>query len=92
MTTQQNKLEEFISSATEEELDQCARVAGTSSTYLYHLAKQYRNSKPSVVLALGVDRATKEIRKLNKGRTPHVTVQDIGSICGFGETEKADAT
>jgi AraC-like DNA-binding protein len=89
MTTP-NKLEEFIASATEEELEQCARAAGTSSTYLYHLAKQYRGTKPSVVLALGIDNATKEIRKLNKGRTPHVTVQDIGSICGFGETEKAN--
>lgn len=79
-----NKLLEFLETASTAELSQCARAADTTVTYLEHLAKQYGGGrKPNVTLALGIDTATREIRKANRGRTPHVTVQDIGAICGW---------
>jgi AraC-like DNA-binding protein len=80
-----NKLAEFFSTATPEEVDRAARVAGTSPVYLYHLSRQYRGTKPNVVLALGIDRATAGISTENGGRTPHVTVHDLAELCGFEE-------
>jgi hypothetical protein len=84
-----NKLDEFMHTADPEEIGRVARVAETTPNYLYHLARQYGAGRcPNVKMALGIDTATREIRKTNGGRTPHVTVQDVGAICGF---EKADA-
>lgn len=79
-----NPLLEFLERATPDEIALCARVADTNPTYLSHLAKQYGGGrKPNVMLALGVDKATKQISKDNNGRTPHVSVNDIGALCGW---------
>lgn len=71
-----NKLAEFMRIASYEEKRALAEQAGTSAEYLVHLAKGYGGRAPNVRLAVKIETASRELRKVNR-KLPIVTCEDL---------------
>lgn len=74
----------WMRAATAEEQQLLARRAGTTRSYLYHLAadddRAYkREAKPD--LAAAIERVTAEMHKASNGRLPLVYRTDLLSAC-----------
>ena len=76
MTT---KLSDFLRAATPEERERCAQKAGTSVMYLYQLAGAHRKN-PGVMIAMGIEQATKEMHEESGGRLPVITMHDLAEM------------
>ena len=66
----------FMSLASPDEQKELADAAGTSVSYLQHLARAYSRRCPSVSLAVAIERATRHMHKYNR-RLPVVTCVDL---------------
>ena len=76
-----NKLKQFLETATLAEVAACAREARTTVRYLHYLAGGYGGGRvPSVTIAVGIEKATKQMARDNKRRTPVVTCDDIARL------------
>ena len=74
----------WLNAATVAERELLASRVGTSSQYLFHVAvnddKAYRR-EPKIGLAAGIERETKAMNKVSKGRLPIVLRTDLVSGC-----------
>ena len=72
------KLANFLKAANDDERRVLAEQAGTSVEYLYHLARGYGNRKPSVQLAVGIEKGTRALQQINP-QLPIVTCYDLAA-------------
>jgi len=89
-----NKLKQFLDTATLAEVAACAREAGTTVRYVQYIAGGYGGGRaPSVTIAVGIEKATRQMARDNKGRTPVVTCDDIARLAPttVGFTSNASA-
>lgn len=79
-----NTMKAWLKAATPAEQDLLAQRAGTSRAYLFHLgAGEGTNYKrePKVSLAAAIERETKAMARVSKGRLPVVYRTDLNSGC-----------
>jgi hypothetical protein len=77
-------LKAWLNAATTAEREMLAQNVGTSAQYLGHIAvnddKLYRR-EPKPALAAAIERETKAMAKISKGRLPVVWRTDLVSAC-----------
>lgn len=69
----------WMRAATPEEQDLLAKQVGTTRTYLYHLAGEFRSASPE--LARAIETATAEMHKASRGRLPRIYRTDLAAAC-----------
>ena len=69
----------WMRAATPEEQELLAKRVGTTRSYLYHLAGEFRSASPE--MAGGIERATTEMHKASRGRLPRVYRTDLAKAC-----------
>lgn len=74
-----NKLLDFWLASTDKQKLMVARRAGTTVNYLRHLAYGYGKRIPNVRLAVGVEHATRALRKTNR-KMIVVTCEDLAAL------------
>lgn len=65
--------------ATAEEQEILAKRVGTTRSYLYHIAGDFRSASPE--LARQIEHATAELHKKSGGRLPRIYRTDLAKAC-----------
>ena len=71
---------ELLRKCSVDEQHRLAALAGTKRNYLYQLAQCNRKSCRTA-LAAGIAKASVTLSKETRGRTPVITVEQLGSMC-----------
>lgn len=69
----------WMRAATPEEQDLLASRVGTTRSYLYHLAGDFRSASPE--LARQIEAVTSEMHKASRGRLPRIYRTDLAAAC-----------
>ncbi len=73
----------WMRAATASEQELLAKRVGTTRTYLYHIAGNFRSASPE--LAAAIERATTEMHKASNGRLPRIYRTDLATACASCE-------
>lgn len=69
----------WMRAATAEEQEILAKRVGTTRTYLYHIAGEFRSASPE--LAASIERVTADMHKASRGRLPRIYRTDLATAC-----------